>query len=301
MHLDQTTIGIILLIVRVGTLGVIAPMLKALNRGQNHAAATLGFCLLGAIYLLPVVGYQALTSPGYFLGIEHWILNSLLTSLAFAVGMVIFMWALKQGDVNLLTPLLALTMVFLYLFDLVRNVVTLSWGSVAGIGLVLLSIPLLNFDGKQTLIEVINPLKIIKQPGAVGAMAYALALAITRVVDSDVAGQAPPLLYAFVGNAFVVGYCLILLIVTGNLGQIGQLWRERRSILLWFSVIGAINYVVLLYLYDYFAPSVIEPVCQISLVIAVFLGTWLYKEPLHLRWLAAILIAAGASIVFIFR
>lgn len=287
--------------VRVITLAVVAPMLKSLNRGQNHAAATLGFCLLGAIYLLPIVGYQAMTTPGYFVGIEHWIDNSLITAFAFAGGMVLFMWALKRGDVNQLTPLLALTMVFIYLFDLARSVVSLSWGPIAGIGLVLVSIPLLNYDRKTPLLEVIHPLGIAKQPGAVGALAYALALAVTRIVDSDVAGAAPTLLYAFFGNAFVVMFCFAMLLATRNLDKIGQLWRERKSMLLWFSILGIINYVVLLYLYNYFAPSVIEPVCQLSIVIAVFLGTWIYKEPLHLRWLAAILIIAGASIVYIFK
>ncbi len=301
MFLDQTTIGILLLVVRVISLAVVAPMLKTLNRGQNHAAATLGFCLLGAAYLVPVVVYQASNTPGYFDGISGYIDNSLITAGAFAIGMVIFMWALKRGDVNLLTPLLALTMVFIYVFDLLRGIVAPSWGSALGIGLVVLGIPLLNVNGKERWREIFHPLRILKQPGAIGAIAYAFALAITRVFDSEVADQAPAMLYALFGNSFVVGYCLIIILVTRKLDSIGKLFREKGVMLVWFSIIGIINYTTLLYLYDHYAPSVIEPVCQLSIVGAVFLGTWLYKEPLHLRWLAAILVAAGASIVFIYR
>ena len=68
-------------------------------------------------------------------------------------------------------------------------------------------------------------------------------------------------------------------------------------ITLFCSLSGAAAYVLLLVAMDYFNPNVIEPVAQVSVLISVWLGAVMFKEKISKRWLAALLVVAGALIL----
>lgn len=291
----------LILALRVVLLAVSFPLIKAINRNQSSIAATALFVLVGGACILPSAFAQIVYDPRVLDQLPQWIDNSLLSATIFASGMVFFMWSLGRGEISLLAPLTSLTLVFIYVFDLFAGNVGLSWQAPAGIVLAIGGLTLLNLQPGTNWLQTLNPAAVLYQPGALGAIYFALAIAATRVVDSRVAGIAPPLLYAANSNLVVGAICLILLLIRGRGDSLARLWNERRWIAIGAGVVGILSYVVLLVCYDYFAPSVIEPVSQLGIVIATLLGAWVYREPLYWRWLAAILVCGGATLVMLAR
>lgn len=290
-----------LLALRVLLLAATFPLIKALNRNQSSLAATALFVLFGGVCILPSALAQVAYHPQLLDHALQWIDNATVSALIFASGMVFFMWSMGRGEVSVLAPLTSLSLVFIYVFDLIAGNVTIGWIAPVGILLVMGGLTLLNLEPGTSLRRALNPLSVFYQPGAVGAIYYALAIATTRVVDSRVADFAPPLLYAANSNLVVGAVCLALLAIRRRGDQLVKLWTARRWIAVTVGIVGILNYVVLLVCYDYFAPSVIEPISQLGIVIATLLGVWLYREPLYWRWLAAILVCSGATLVMLAR
>ena len=54
---------------------------------------------------------------------------------------------------------------------------------------------------------------------------------------------------------------------------------------------------MLLYALDYFPPSVVEPVTQLGVFIAIALGGLWFGERVRARWLPAALVVCGAALV----
>jgi drug/metabolite transporter (DMT)-like permease len=199
--------------------------------------------------------------------------------------------------VSLLAPLYATMFVWLYVMDLMAGHTSFTWLAVAGILLVTLGIVTLNIALGRSFWQTLNTWHVFRQPGAWGMLVYAFGLALGRQVDKQAAGVAPPVLYAFIDNAPCVLAGIAILAYQGKALQLGKLARERT----WIAVVGAFAgmyaYVLMLVAIDYFPPSVVEPVTQLSVLLAVALGSWWFKEPLKARWLAAVLVIAGAGLL----
>jgi drug/metabolite transporter (DMT)-like permease len=298
---DASYTGYLILALRVLLLAASFPLIKALNRGQSSIAATALFVLVGGALVIPLAAVMISTDPSLLAELPQWIDNSLLSSVIFTSGMILFMWALGRGDVSLLAPLTSLTFIILYVFDLLAGSVGFCWCAPAGIVLVTGGVTLLNLQPGVNIWQALSPMTVLRHPGALGAIYYAFAIAGTRMVDSRVADIAPPLLYATSSNFIVGVLCIGLLLVRRRTGRFAQLWRERRWIAIATGCVGIFGYITLLSCFDYFAPSVIEPFSQLAIVITTLAGAWIYKEKLHWRWLAAILVCGGAALVMLAR
>jgi len=298
---DVSSTGYLILTLRVLLLAASFPLIKALNRNQSSIASTALFVLIGGAFILPLAGVLIAGDPSVLAAVPQWIGSSMLSALIFTSGMILFMWALGRGEVSLLAPLTSLTFIILYVFDLLAGNVGFCWCAPAGIALVTAGVLLLNMQPGVNLWQALNPLGVLRQPGALGAIYYAFAIAGTRMVDSRVADVAQPLLYATSSNIVVGLVCIGLLLARRRTARLAQLWRERRWIAIATGLVGVFGYVALLSCFDYFAPSVIEPFSQLAIVITTLAGAWIYREKLHWRWLAAILVCGGAALVMLAR
>ena len=128
-------------------------------------------------------------------------------------------------------------------------------------------------------------------------LVYAFGLALGRMVDKQAADIAPPVLYAFIDNAPCVIGGVLILALRNRAGSLLSLGRERFWIALTGSFAGMYAYVLMLIALDYFHPSTVEPVTQLSVLLAVGLGAWWFREPLRTRWLAALLVVVGAVLL----
>ena len=289
--------GWLILAMRVLTLSAVNPLLKAINRGRSPVIVNSVFCLLSIILISPIAAWQAWDVPGYLDGVHAWLPFALLSGVIFASGFMLLGRALGRGDVNLLTPLMALLFIFVYVEDVALGQRALGILPIAGIALVMIGVSLLNLRPGLPWLTALSPAFLLRQPGAWETILFALAISFTRQIDSSAAGAAPPVLYAIIANLPVV---VLGLGITAWRKQFARAREQLSGIwrLMWIaSAVGIANYLLLLLCFDYFTPSVVEPASQIAMVLTVFYGVLFFKEPLHQRWLGAFVIFAGSYLV----
>jgi len=299
--LSGIALGWLALAGRALTIGASAPLLKKLNEGQSAVVVTALFALFGSLFALLPAGYSLARDPSQLGGITGWAIYPFAGSVAFIVGMVSFNRALRVGDVSLLSPLTALTFVFVYILDLAVGNRAVSATAVTGILVVTAGMALLNFKRGVSLSSSLSPLAVLRQPGAWGAVVFAAGLAVARVVDNAGVEYTNPAVYAAVAHLMVFAICMGIVLLRRQQTQLLQLGLLRGPLAMLYAANGLLGYLLLLSAYRWFNPSTVEPVSQLGIVIAVLAGAWYYREPLHLRWLAALLVVAGASLVVIAR
>jgi len=187
--------------------------------------------------------------------------------------------------------------IWLYLMDIIVGNARFGLLPLAGILAVMVGVTLVNISPSQPLAYVLNPLNIQRQPGAWGMLIYAFGLALGRIIDNRAADSAPPALYAFFSNAPCVLAGLAVLLARGRAWHIAQLARERMAIAIIGAFAGMYAYVLMLVALDYYQPSVVEPVSQVSVLIAIALGGLWFKERIAARWPAGILVVLGAALL----
>jgi transporter family protein len=291
------TLGYLALLGRTIGLGLERPLVKALGHGRDSVAATTVYFGIGELLLVPVIVWQWIKHPGYAANMGEWLGYALIAGAIYAVCFNVYVWGLSVGEVSLLSPLYATMFIWLYAMDVLFGGAQFGLLPLAGILAVTLGIAALNIVPGRSLGEVLNPLNVIRQPGAWGMLVYAFGLALGRMVDKQAAEIAPPVLYAFIDNAPCVLAGIAFLAWRRRASSLIVLARER----FWIAVIGPFAgmyaYVLMLVALDYFDPSIVEPVTQLSVLLAVGLGAWWFREPLHARWLAALLVIAGAAML----
>jgi len=293
------TLGYLALIGRTVGLGLERPFVKALGQGRDSVAATTVYFGIGEMLLVPLIVWQWLITPGYVGDFGAWIGYALLSGVIYGVSFHVYVWGLSVGEVSLLAPLYGTMFIWLYAMDVAFGEAQLGWLPLTGILAVTLGVVFLGIAPGRSLRDVLNPLTVLRQPGAWGMLAYAFGLALGRMVDKQAAGIAPPVLYAFIDNAPCVIGGVLLLALRGRASRLITLGRERFWIALGGSFAGMYAYVLMLVALDYFHPSTVEPVTQLSVLIAVGLGAWWFREPLRARWLAALLVVAGAVLLLL--
>lgn len=291
------TISIIALVLRIIGLGFERPLVKALGQGRDSIAATTLYFGIGVSMLLPIVLWQAWADPLYFSAFGSWIMPCLASGLIYALSFHTYVYAMSVGEVSYLTPLYATAFLFLYILDISFGDATFGLVPLTGILIVMLGVVILNLQPGQDWHHALNPLTMLRQPGAWGMLIYAFGLATGRLIDKSVAGVAPPVAYAFIDNLPAVLIGALILLVRGHFGRVAQLHRERTKIA-WIGAISGMGaYVMLLVALQQLRPSVVEPVTQLSVFIAVALGGLWFGEQTRTRWLPSAMLVVGAALL----
>jgi drug/metabolite transporter (DMT)-like permease len=291
--------GYLALAGRVIGLGLERPLVKALGIGRNSITATTLYFGIGELLLLPLIAWQWAADPAYAGDWRSWLLYAASSGLIYAISFNTYVYGMSVGEVSLLTPLYATMFIWLYAMDVVLYGAPLSAKPVLGIAAVTLGIVLLNIAPGRPVLQALNPVAVLRQPGAWGMLVYAFGLALGRIIDKTGAAEAPAALYALCSNAPCVLGGMAWLVWRGRLGGLGRLARERRSTAVIGAFAGMYAYVLMLVALRYFRPSVVEPVSQLSLFIAVGLGGWMFKERTAARWPAAAMVVLGAALLLL--
>lgn len=293
--------GFLALAGRTLGLGFERPLIKSLGTGRNTIAATTLYFGLGELMLIPLFAWQWAHDPSYVAQIGQWIAPALITGVIYAVSFHTYVYALSVGEVSYLTPLYATAFIWLYFLDMVFGRARLAVLPVAGIITVSLGFVALNVAPGKNIRQVFNPAWIMRQPGVWGMLVYSFGLATARMVDKSAADIAPPVLYAFINNSLSVLAGLALLALRGRAGAVGSLFRERPGVALVGAAAGMGAYVLMLVAIDYFNPSVVEPVTQLSVFITMALGAWWFGEKVQARLWGAALMVLGAFLLMLGR
>jgi drug/metabolite transporter (DMT)-like permease len=314
-------LGYLALTGRTLGLGLERPLVKALTLRRDSVAATTLYFGLGELMLIPLWAWQWLHDPAYVARIGAWIIPALITGVIYAVAFHTYVYAMSIGEVSYLTPLYATSFIWLYFLDVIFGDARLSWLPALGVlavtlGIAFLSgvpraggrgsrpappLPRVARNGPGKLFARLNPAFLLQNPGAWAMLVYAFGLATARLVDKRVADIAPHVLYAFINNSLCVLAGVAILGLRGRASRPLALLMERPGIALAGAVAGMGAYVLMLIALECFNPSVVEPVTQLSVFIAVGLGGLWFHEPVRARWLPSALVVLGAALLMASR
>jgi drug/metabolite transporter (DMT)-like permease len=310
--------GYLFLAGRVVGMGLERPLVKRLGQGFDPVAVVVTYVGLGELLFAAIITGQALGDPAYFAGALSWLPWAMVPGLCYALSFFTFIRAMQLGEVSLLTPLFATAFVMLYVIDVAAGYASLTWLPLIGVLLVTLGVVFLNpsaSDSRRFLplgldLRRLNPAWILRQPGALLMLLNALGVATGRyfdktLVDASLGTAAEPVLYALVVNAptVIIGLCVLAIgrnaDGTRRLGQLARLLGERWGMALVLVLFGQGAFLLLLYSLNYFPPSVVEPVTQLGVFIAIGLGGLWFNEPVRARWLPSAMVVAGAAMLLL--
>lgn len=298
---EHAIAGYLALAGRTLGLGLERPLVKALAQGRDSVAATTLYFGIGELLLIPLAALQWLNDPAYLARISEWIIPALVTAVIYAVSFHTYVYAMGVGEVSYLTPLYATAFIWLYVLDVIFGQARLGLLPACGVGAVTLGIAFLNAEPGRAWSSSLNLARLVRQPGVWGMLVYAFGLATARLIDKSAADAAPPVLYALLNNSLSVLGGLALLMLRGQARRIPELLKARPAIAVVGAIAGMGAYVLMLVALDYFNPSVVEPVTQLSVFIAVALGGWWFHEPVRTRWIPSALVVLGAALLMLGR
>jgi len=312
MHLGFLFLGL-----RVIGMGLERPLVKRLGQGFNPIAVVTVYVGLGELFFLLIIAGQYISRPEQFAGGYHWLGLAMVPALCNALSFFTFIRAMQVGEVSLLTPLFATAFVLMYVFDTLAGYAQLGALPILGILLVSLGVIFLNpgADGTGQSLggwnwRKLNPVWLLRQPGAGLMLLNALGVAGARffdktLVDAQLGSAAPPVLYALVVNAPTVLIGLAVLGVLsarkrpGGLPELQRIVSARTGTALVLTLLGQGAFIMGLYSLNWFPPSVVEPVTQLGVFIAIALGGLWFHEPVRARWLPAAMVVGGAGLLLI--
>lgn len=274
--------GIWALAGRIVLLGFERVVVKQLGRQRGSVEATLLFFGLGALFLVPFAPDALRRAPA--------LVPVLPTGLIYAVGFVLYVRALSRGQVSLVAPLASFNVVFLAL--LAVPLAGEQIDAARGAGLVLMFLGTALLEGGRDLARGWR--RVWSHPGARDMVVSALLIAAGRVVDKRFSVDLPPLSYAWAIYTVISLVLLGYLAVGGRVAAAGSLLRERPVPAVVAGLINAYAYVLLLAAIRTINVSVAEPASNLSMLLAVLLGGWVYREPVARRLPAAVIMALAA-------
>ncbi|MCB1216335.1 EamA family transporter [bacterium] len=302
--------GYAFLLARVIGMGLERPLVKRLGVERDSVASVVLYVGAGELMFLAVLAWQYMQDPALAANLQSWLPLAIIPGLLNAACFYSFIAAMRVGEVSLLTPLFASCFVLMYAIDVVAGFAALALLPLAGVLLVTLGVAFLSpaqaEAGRRISVwQRYDPRWLLAQPGAVLMLVNATAFALVRFFDKSMAPEAHPVLYALIVNLPTVLIGLVLLAVgslrgrASSMAALRALARERWRILLWLTIFGQGAFLMLLYSLDYFPPSVIEPVTQLGVFIAIALGGLWFGEQTSARWLPAAMVVAGAGLLLV--
>jgi drug/metabolite transporter (DMT)-like permease len=309
--------GHLYLLGRVIGMGLERPLVKRLGVGFDPTAVTTLYVGLGQVMFAAVIVVSIIRNPAYFNGMLDWLPLSFISAICCAVSFHTFIRAMKIGEVSVLTPLFATGFIFMYIFYVLAGYAALAWLPLGGVLVVTLGVAFLNQPPEAATAESprqpwqrLNPQWVLRQPGATLMLINAFGVAVARYVDKTLAPDAEPVLYALVVNSLAVIVGLLMLgwgtfvnrrggSTRCELAELPRLLAARWPVAIVLVIFGQGAYLLLLYSLDYFPPSVVEPVTQLGVFIAVALGGLWFAEPIRTRWLPSAMVVGGAAMLLV--
>ncbi|MCB1220767.1 MAG: hypothetical protein H7A35_05005 [Planctomycetales bacterium] len=301
-------LGYAYMLARVIGMGLERPLVKRLGVERDSVATVVLYVGAGELMFLAVLAWQYMQDPALAANLLSWLPLAVIPGLLNAACFFAFIAAMRVGEVSLLTPLFASCFVLMYAIDVAAGFAQLALLPLAGVLLVTAGVAFLTpapvvLEGRISFWQRYDPRWLLRQPGAVLMLINATAFALVRFFDRTMAPEAHAVLYALVVNLPTVLIGLVLLAIgnakgrPSSLAALGALARDRWGILLVLTIFGQGAFLMLLYALDYFPPSVIEPVTQLGVFIAIALGGLWFGEQTRARWLPSAMVVAGAAML----
>ncbi|MFW5976794.1 MAG: EamA family transporter [Bacillota bacterium] len=279
---------VIALIGRIILLGIERIIVKQFGKGNNSIEVTVLFFGIGVFFLLPFIIGPGINS---FTFLPYAFISSCIYSLTF----VLYVRALSEGEVSLVTPIASLNILFLFLISVIFLKESFTIYKAGGI--------LLIFYGSSYLKPGTNLTEafksIIRENPCRYMLISTLLLAVGRTIDKAVSSNVSSLIYTFVIYFFITLNLTIYLFFKKRIKNIYHIFTKRPVLATTSGAINVFSYLFLLVALKEIEVSVAVPLTMLSSLIAVLLGKYIFKEKIKHRLIAVIIIIIGSWILLL--
>lgn len=280
----------VFLAIRVILLGLERPLGKKVVAGYSPFAA--GFAFYGAamVALIPTLviysHYHPLTS-------WHFLPYAIVSASLFITPFYFYIAALNHGEVSVITPLYSLGTLLVFFLPILLQGEAFTWLKLAGV--------LLLLAGSLFLMPGVNPLaslrNLLRDKGARFMLVNTALIAVIRLIDNRAADFDP--IYYGISCAMLCGIFFgVGVLVTKTWNELFALYKARKAFVWANGIVNGHAYVSLLAaLGAGLDMSVAEPVSNMSMLIAVVMGHYMFREKIRARLLASILMIVGVFLL----
>lgn len=277
---------------RIILLGFERIVVKMLGNDANPSAALMLFVGLATLFLSPFVCFILMSESVDWSFLKYVAGSSVIYSFAF----LLYIKALAEGEVSLVSPLYNFNILFLLLLSVVFLSESLS--VMKGVGLFFLLYGATFLNRQKNIYQSLKAL-FVDRPCQM-MMVSSLLLAIGRVIDKGNVSTTSPVLYSFFLYFFVTLYLGIWLVITGAFKEVFSLFHCRPWVSLASGFINAYAYLCLLIAFQSVEVSIAEPLSMLSMVVTLLLSVIVFKEKIRQRITGVLLMFVGAWFLFSF-
>lgn len=277
---------------RIALLGFEKIVFKRLGTGRDSLAVLFLVGFAGSLMLLPFAFGEKVASWSFLPA-------AAVTALVYLTGITLYVKALSEGEVSLVSPVYSFNVFFLLLLSVVFLGEGMTPWKVAGMALMVMGSAFLNRTSGWA-----ASLKSLCMDRACRIMVGAsLLIAVGRVIDARIVGlvaeNPPTVAYAVVQSAFMALFAFAALVSRGKGKLPFELFRERP-----WSALGAVAcniyaYLLLLFALRGMEVSLAEPLSMLGTLISVILARFMFGEAIRDRLVGATVMIGGAWLMFI--
>ena len=281
---------------RIALLGLEKNAMKRAGEGRDPVALLFLVGFVGGILILPFAFREPVGSCSFAP-------VAALSGLVYFTGITLYVKALSDGEVSLVSPVYSFNVFFLLLLSVLLLGESLSAWKIAGMVLMVWGSSFLNRSaGWKASVAA-----LCRDRACRTMIAASLLMAVGRIIDAKVVGllaeNPPTLAYAMVQTAFMAGYAFAVLAWKKGAKEGArlpfELLRERP-----WSSLGAVAcnvyaYVLLLFALRGMEVSVAEPLSMLGTLISVVLARVMFGEAIRDRLMGATVMVGGAWLMFL--
>lgn len=268
---------------RIILLGLERIVVKKVGQGDKPIEVTVLFFGIGALLLIPFLAGVEIDNLSFLPYV-------LASGCVYSITFVLYVRALSEGDVSLVTPIASLNILFLFLLSVLFLQESIGILKISGI--------LLIFYGSSHLKPGVNLLQsfaaLIREKPCLYMLISTLLLAVGRTIDKFASAEVSSLLYTFILYLVVAGILLIYLLFRRRLKNIVDIFRRKPLLSTTSGAINAFSYMLLLVALKEIEVSIAVPLTMLSSLLAIILGKYIFQEKIKHRFLAALIIIIGS-------
>ena len=284
---------------RILLLGFEKISFKKLGENRDPAATLFVLSVLGVLFLAPFAVWEYIAAP-YTPELSLVLAAALGAGVSFA-GILLYIHALSQGEVSLVSPVYNFNVFFLLAMSVFFLGESFSLLKIAGMTILVWGSTFLNrspgFGASLLALWRSKPCRHM--------IAASFFIALGRIVDTRMVGllahNPPTVAYAIILCAWS-GLFAALVLFLRKQGHSGlALLRERPLASLAAGACNIYAYLCLLFALRGLEISLAEPLSMFGVLISVVLARFFYGEPIRDRLLGAAIMVAGAWVMFLGR
>lgn len=268
---------------RIAFVGAERVLLKRLGGKGGALAATFVFFGIGAGALTPFALAAGAVRPSF-------VLLALPSAAVYTVAFLFYVSALREGEVSVIGPLGSANAIFIVLLAAAVHGESLSWTKAAGTVLIVAGAAALQAGPRLGR----GLAAMIRGRPARRMLAYALLLAVTRMIDKAAAASVPPAVYAWTVFVVVAALLGIELARRRRLGEVAACLAAAPGTALGAGLCNAGSFLLLIVALRLLPVSLAEPLTALSLLVSAALARVWLGEPLRARWLPTLAVVAGS-------